>query len=180
MKKLFLIVTLFSLALSETNLKEWERLGLSTTEWQLIRDNNMPIEKVESLLVIGVGISEYFERPWEGIGLTEEEWLHYRRKGLESLQVYYEVHPMVDQVPSEESIALETKLDYKRFQGFFLPGYCQWKADRKVLSVCQTSIAIGSITGTVVWCAKAKDAYPIPILFITTLLPDMIWSFLTR
>ena len=48
---------------SQDDLRPWERLGLSQTEWKQVKENDVPISKVEKLLKYGIGIGEYLEKP---------------------------------------------------------------------------------------------------------------------
>jgi len=161
----------------------WERLGLSVTEWKLIKENNMSMEKVENLLKAGIGVSEYYKYPWEYLGTTEEQWIIYRSAGLTDNMIYRKMHPeKAVIVPDSNNVNLEQKPDISgKVQGFFLPGYLQCKSGRNVLGITQISIAAVGIAGATAWTIK-KHGNPSPIAFITmtTIIPDMVWSYATR
>jgi hypothetical protein len=174
---------------AQDDLKPWERLGLSVTEWKLIQDNKMPMSKVEELLGVGIGISEYFTRPWERLGMTEARWIAKRRSGLTS----YDIEQMAlvqekkeqrtDTLTKEEreaSIAFvqdeRSKENRELFASFFLPGVVQAREHQKVRAGFMIGFAAGSIAGCTVLSIANKQFTPIPLFVI--LVPDMIWSYI--
>ena len=168
---------------AQEDLKPWERLGLSITEWNLITENNMPMKKVESLLKDGIGISEYFEKPWEPLDMTEKEWIAKRRRGLTSYDIEQEVR-MANRDSSMQPTpnGNNTFIDYKRTgetreltSALFLPGFQQYRYKQKVRGRIMVSLAVTSVAGTVAWSIYQKQFMPLPLLVI--LLPDMGWSY---
>lgn len=180
-----LLVLLFPVPLfSQDDIRPWERLGLSTTEWKLIQDNNMPMSKVEKLLRDGIGITEYFDKPWEALGMSESKWMAKRRSGLTNYDIELqnanpESDSSINHSPSKNITFV--KHDYspetsEKFAALFLPGFVQCRKGRKVPGRIMVSLAIGSAAGTIVWSAAEKRFYPLPIMVI--LIPDMGWSFI--
>ena len=177
-------VVLVQLPLSaQDDLRPWERLGLSITEWNLITENKMPMKKVESLLRDGIGISEYFKKPWEPLDMSEKEWIAKRRKGLTSYDIEQEVRlansdSSMQPTPKENN----TFIDYKRTgetreltSALFLPGFQQYRYKKKTRGRIMVSLAAASVAGTVAWSVYQKQFMPIPLLVI--LIPDMGWSY---
>lgn len=166
----------------QDDIKPWERLGLSQTEWKLIEQHNIPMSKVESLLRDGIGIGEYVQKPWEKLKMSESKWISKRRSGLTNYDIELE---------SGNSSSSEWKMDTRdgfkqevtgisghgeAFSSLFLPGFQQLKSGEKVkgrLMVCFAG-------GAVLWCVTGsiiqKDFDVIPIFFV--LVPDMVWSYI--
>jgi hypothetical protein len=74
----------------DDDLKPWEKLGISQTEWIMIRDNRISEDKVQVLLRSGIGIGEYVAKPWKELGLTERAWIAKRRSGLTNYDIELE------------------------------------------------------------------------------------------
>jgi len=174
-----------SVIFAQEDLKPWERLGLSITEWKLIQDNNMPMEKVEELLKAGIGISEYFTHPWEECNLTEEKWIAMRRSGLTSdeIKLRQQVSDrdfIKNQKPAENSFE-EYDASGERhelFTSFLAPGWLQVHDERKTKGRVMIGLAAGSIAGTVGLSIYKKQFISIPL--IAVLVPDMVWSMVNQ
>ena len=183
MRNTVFLVFLFSgFIFGQDDSRPWERLGLSLTEWKLIKDNDMPMSKVESLLKDGIGISEYFRKPWEPIGMTESKWIAKRRSGLTNYDIEQEAryaqNDSLMMAPSIEGSTFE-EYDPSRetrdvFTGFFLPGVVQCRRGDKGRGRVMITLAFGAIGGTVAWSIVRQQFMPLPMVAIG--VPDMIWS----
>lgn len=166
---------------SQDDIKPWERLGLSITEWKLIQDNRMPMSKVEELLKDGIGISEYFEKPWEKLGMTEDKWIAKRKSGLtnddiEQEQLAAESRSLQNAHP-EESNFKEFDVSQENaqlFKSFIAPGYLQYRDTRKTKGKIMIGLAAGSVVGCAAISIVRKQFIPLPLLVL--LIPDMCWS----
>jgi len=179
---LFLLLLPVSL-LSQDDTKPWERLGLSLTEWKLIQDNRMPMEKVEELLKAGIGISEYFQNPWKKLGMTEPKWIAKRRMGLTNDDIERQAlgaKKDTSMQPAKPEAPTFRELDRSRenrelFAAFFLPGYMQLREQRKGRGAVMVSLAAVSIAGCAAWSAANRQFMSLPLFMV--LIPDMGWSF---
>jgi|GEM_PF-1343901 len=179
-----LVLLLPAVLFSQDDSRPWERLGLSTTEWKLIQDNDMPMSKVEKLLRDGIGITEYFDKPWEALGMSESKWMAKRRAGLTNydieLQKSEEGRDSSKQDAPPENLKLveydNSHETSEKARALLLPGLVQCRNGRKVPGRIMVSLAIGSAAGTIIWSAAEKRFYPLPIMVI--LIPDMGWSFI--
>jgi hypothetical protein len=70
--------------------KPWEQYGLSKTEWKMIQDNKISLDKVEELLKSGISISEYIDKPWVKFHLSEGAYINKRRSGLSAYDIEIE------------------------------------------------------------------------------------------
>jgi hypothetical protein len=180
--RIFIFTFLFSVILvAQDDTKPWERLGLSQTEWRLIKDNDIKMSKVEELLKVGISIGEYLQKPWVVLNLTEDKWIKKRREGLTSYDIELEAQS------SDSSWKKDLKSDAGKdmrqisgnsemFASLFLPGYYQYKTDQNFKGTMMVSLA----GGAVIWCTigsiATKKFEAIPVCFL--LVPDMIWSFI--
>jgi hypothetical protein len=167
---------------SQNEITPWEKLGISKTEWIMIQDNNISMNKVAELLGAGIGIGEYIEKPWIGLNMTESKWISKRRSGLTNEEIKNKVkNPASDSSWTEhnkknvrEDLQSVSK-NGEKFSSLLLPGYQQHKAGRKV----SRNLMIGFAGASVAWCAAGsvynKRFEFVPIFFIT--VPTMIWSF---
>jgi hypothetical protein len=143
----------------------YERLGLSQTEWELVEDAGMSMEKVEELLKAGISISEYFEYPWLELGMTEKEWIERRRAGVIS------DHMIAARSEHEKSY-------WAVVQNFFFPGFHQWKRRQYAKSFPMTGIALVSTLLFIFHAdydegAPGSNRHPIYLMFLAG---DMVWS----
>lgn len=178
-----LLGILCTLAFAQDELRPWERLGLSQSEWKMIQENSMSMAMVEKLLKDGVGISEYFRKPWESVGLSEDKWLVKRRSGLSNRDI--EMQFRATEVDTEQVLDTTHQLvslkysrndeSRERISSLFLPGYRQCLVQHKVRGRVMMSLAVGSIVGCTAWSLSSKQFNSIPIFLV--LVPDMVWSF---
>lgn len=175
----FLILFLLSVTIAQDEVKPWEKLGLSQTEWKMIKDAGMSIKKVESLLKDGIGIEEYLSKPWENYGLTESEWIKKRRSGMTNYDIQLESSIQNDGLGPDTKNGIRS--DFSSMSGngqmvssLFLPGYQQIRAGKKNRGILMVSLA----GGAVVWCAADaianKRFFALPVCVLAL---DMIWSF---
>jgi hypothetical protein len=80
--KMFLLLIFFAVIIyAETDIKEWEKHGVTSKEWAIAKKHNIDIEKLDDLTSIGITIQEYLKKPWVINGLDESTWLKLRRLG---------------------------------------------------------------------------------------------------
>lgn len=158
--------------------KIWERLGLSQTEWKMVQDNNIPINKVEKLLKDGIGISEYVKKPWIELKITEDQWISKRRDGLTNYDIELQA-----QVQSDTTKRVASDINLNAFKetdnsapfalGLF-PGYVQLQQKRNTTG----AIMLAVLGSAVVW-NLSSSAYNGKFDMVSVgliLLPDVIWS----
>ena len=180
----FIVVFISGVLFAQEELKPWERLGLSLTEWKLITDSKMPMSKVESLLKDGIGISEYFRKPWEPIGLTESKWIAKRRSGLTNYDIEQQVlltQKDTSMQPTPDRTNSFQEFNRSRETGelataLLLPGFQQCRYGCKGRGRTMISLAALSIAGTTAWSIYNRQFMPLPLLVV--LLPDIGWSFI--
>ena len=184
MKKHLFILLIFLISgtgIGQDDIKPWERLGLSLTEWKLIQENNIPVSKVEKLLKNGISISEYIDKPWERLEMKESKWTEKRRAGMSSYDIELEAKLKDQKWNSgvKEDFLSEISTvsgSGEAFSSLFLPGYQQLRAHRKATGIILLSIAGGSL----IWCTAGSIANKrfegIPVFCV--LVPDMVWSLI--
>jgi hypothetical protein len=102
-----LLYAAFAWSGSDDELKPWEKLGVSQTEWKMIVDNHISEAKVHELLAGGIGIGEYVAKPWKKIGLSEKKWIKKRRSGLSEYDVELEANPSKSDSSKADSTSRE-------------------------------------------------------------------------
>jgi hypothetical protein len=147
----------------------YEKLGLSMTEWMMVKKANMPMDKLYELLETGVSISEYFAKPWEKFEITEEKWLKLRRAGYTD-----------DEIQSNKA-HLSVSGEWAVVQNLFLPGCHQWKRKQYGKASLMSGTAIASIgLGSLFLYQDIRKQGNPPVswaVFVLFLLPaDMFWS----
>lgn len=178
-KSLILIILASFFAFGQDEMKPWERLGLSKTEWMMIEDNKMPMSQVEFLLKSGIGISEYFKKPWVDLGLTEQKWIEKKRSGMSNYDIEIEAKSTNSEWKTEMKNGFNSEMNgmSENRENFLalLPGIQQFRAGSHTKGVIMASLAAGAIT----WCAagsinnKRFEALPIFVI----LVPDIVWSY---
>lgn len=154
-------------AMTPADKDEYERLGLSQIEWEMIQKAKMPKSKVYELLKCGVSIKEYFASPWMEFGMSEDEWLSRRRAGESSSDIR-----LKEQRRTAEAHRV-SKGEWDMIQGFFLPGLHQFLRAEPVRGYFMSGIAVLSIGYFVYQTTSSKTFQPLGLFF---LLPDMVWS----
>jgi hypothetical protein len=162
-------------------LKPWEKYGLSQTEWKMIKDNNIPLSKVEELLKAGISISEYIEKPWEKLSISERKYIEKRRSGLTAYDIELEQTSnrggWKDEnkgVPNSEVSAFSGSKELAL--SFALPGYQQYRLEHRWRAWIMSAVAIGSVAASIIiTCADGKfEGTPLFVI----LVPDMFWSMM--
>lgn len=176
-----LICLSFALAsFGQDNIKPWEKYGLSQSEWKIIQDNKISLDKVPVLLSAGISIGEYSKKPWKALGLTEGEWIEKRRAGLTAYDIELEVqsnrrHWKVDSknvVSSEYSSFSSNK---NQLVSFLLPGFQQLRLKEMSRGEIMAGLAIASLVSCFVVTVVEDRFEARPLYFV--LAPDMLWSF---
>jgi len=156
------------LDMSDSEKSQYEKLGLSQVEWQMIKEAEMPIDKVKELISAGISIVQYFEYPWLSLGLSESEWIKRRSLG----QV--DEHMSTAATPGSQMMWLPVK-------SFFMPGVHQLRRKQPAKGLSMIAIFLGSLTlyalhGRSENESTLKFDYHFP--YAVFLLGDMAWSAL--
>ena len=161
--------------------KPWEQYGLSKTEWQMIKDNKIPLKKVEELLKSGISISEYIDKPWVKFHLSEKAYIDKRRSGLSAYDIELERTSDRGTWKSDNKNALHSEVSSSSgnrdlLLSFVLPGFEQFRMNHKWRGRIMTTIAVGSVVGSMYLSIADRTVEATPIFVI--LVPDMFWSLL--
>ena len=147
--------------------EEYEKLGLSQVEWDMIQKSHMSKGKLHHLLKCGISIPEFFKSPWKEINLSENEWLRRRCSGQSSAEI------RTSEQNERMGIGKVASSEWTPIQSFFLPGLNQLKRHQTLKGYLMSGLAVASIGFFVVHSATTKTIQPIGLLF---LVPDMLWS----
>lgn len=181
MKKLiFLFFACIAVCYGQEQIDPWERLGLSKTEWIMIEENHMPINKVEDLLKAGIGISEYFKNPWVELNMTEQKWIEKKRSGMSSYDIEIEAKANNAEWKSEMKSGFRSEMSgvSENAESFsaLIPGLQQFKSGSVAKGIIMSSIALGAVT----WCTAGsisnKRFNSLPVFAV--LIPDIVWSYI--
>ena len=179
--QLLICLSLAFASFGQDNIKPWEKYGLSQSEWKIIQDNKISLDKVPVLLSAGISIGEYSKKPWKELGLTEGEWIEKRRAGLTAYDIELEVqsnrrHWKVDSknVVSSEYASLSSNKN--QLISFFLPGFQQLRLKEMSRGEIMAGLAIASIVGCFIGAVVEDRFEARPLYFV--LAPDMLWSFI--
>jgi hypothetical protein len=137
---------------------EYERLGLSQVEWNLVVQHKMSMDKVKKFLRDGISIAEYFRQPWKEFGISEARWLQNRRRGISDDDMRARCRK-----PSSGEWAV--------VQNFFVPGLHQWLRCEYGKAAVMSGVAAGSL---LLFAALPGEKNPAP--FAVVLAADMVWS----
>ena len=163
----FILIPLPLFGMTIADKEEYERLGLSQVEWDMIQKSHMSKSKLYHLLKCGISIPEFFKSPWEEVNLSENEWLRRRCLGQSSAEIR----------TFEENKRMGTNkissIEWTPIQSFFLPGFNQFKRHQLLKGYIMSGLAVASLGFLVVHSATTKTIQPIGLLF---LVPDMLWS----
>jgi len=149
-------------AMTAADKEEYERRGLSQTEWEMVLDARMPPEKVDEILTAGISISEYFRYPWINYGISEAEWIRSRRSGLLESDIAAENR---QKGPPEGAIVVSA---------FLLPGYHQFKRHQYWKGAIMTGASAFAAIYTT--ARSVQKGALIPHLLFIFLAPAMVWS----
>jgi hypothetical protein len=146
---------------------EYERLGLSQVEWEMIQKTKMPKSKIYELLKCGISITEYFASPWLELRMSEDEWIGRRKSGESSIDI------KTKERRREEEAHKVSRDQWMTLQGFFLPGLHQFIRKEPVRGYFMSGIAVAGLGFFVYRTISAKAFQPMGLFF---LVPDMLWS----
>ena len=165
----------------QNELKPWEKYGLSQTEWKMIQDNTISLDKVQELLQTGVSIGEYIQKPWEKLFLSEGEWIEKRRSGLTTYDIELEMKSN-NRLPNKDGDSTaSSKSSYfssttNQLISFALPGVQQLRLKERSRGTIMLGFAVASLAGCVIGSIVQDDFEARPLYCV--LLPDMFWSFI--
>lgn len=156
-----LILALACLCPTSADAEKWgsetpEGLGITQTEFRIVKETGMSKSFLLLLLEIGIRPNEYFKQPWKQLGVTEAYWLNQRRSGMCDDDINRSFH----QNKSGEMAPLIS---------FVLPGYYHYQTQRPITGGLITALAVGSVGVLIV--NKENRIYP-----AATLIASMIWS----
>lgn len=157
----------FLMAMTPADKDEYERLGLSQIEWELILNAKMPKSKVYELLKCGISIMEYFSSPWLACRISEDEWIHRRKAGETSSEIRNK------EQQKEAEAHRVSKDQWLTIQGFFLPGLHQLLRKEPIRGYFMSGICVLSLGLFAYQTTKTKTFQPLGLFF---LVPDMLWS----
>jgi hypothetical protein len=174
-----LFFSIVIIAFGQQNPKPWENFGLSETEWKMVLENNISVEKLREILRAGIGVGEYVKKPWEKFNMTETRWIAKHRAGMSSYDIEVEATtPPVKYNNDNKNVMHEEMNNFSSnkmlFKSFFLPGYEQVKNGKNVRGNFMKAIAFSAIVGSVVWTIAEDKVNAAPIIVL--LVPDMFWS----
>jgi hypothetical protein len=176
---LLLCCGLAIMSFGQDNIKPWEKYGLSQSEWKIIQDNKISLDKVPLLLSTGISIGEYIKKPWKELGLTEGEWIEKRRAGLSSYDIELEMksrHHWKGETKDEPSLEFSSFSSNKnQLASFVLPGFQQLRLKESSRGTIMAGIAIASLAGCFIGTVLEENFETRPLYMV--LLPDMLWSF---
>ncbi len=147
--------------------EEYEKLGLSQVEWEMIKNSHMSKAKLHHLLKCGISIPEFFKSPWEELHISESEWLSRRCAGQSSAEI------RTSEKNKEAGVGKALSSDWTPIQSFFLPGLNQIKRDQKLKGYVMSGLAVAGLGFCVAYSAMTKTFQP-PGLIV--LAADMLWS----
>ena len=154
-------------AMTPADKDEYDRLGLSQVEWEMIQKAKMPKSKVYELLKCGISIKEYFTSPWLEFGMSEDEWIGRRKAGESSSDIRTKERHL-------EAEAHRVSHDqWMTLQGFLLPGLHQFLRKEPVRGYFMSAICVFSAGFVAYRTISTKTFQPMGLFF---LVPDMLWS----
>jgi hypothetical protein len=147
--------------------EEYEKLGLSQVEWEMIKNSHMSKGKLHHLLKCGISIPEFFKSPWKEMHLSEGEWLDRRCSGQSSVEI------STTEQNKQAGVGKAGNSEWTPIQSFFLPGVNQIKRDQYLKGYTMTGLAVAGLGLCVIHSAMMKKFQP-PGLIV--LVADMLWS----
>ncbi|HUI93703.1 MAG TPA: hypothetical protein VLX68_15755 [Chitinivibrionales bacterium] len=139
----------------------YEKLGLSETEWNKIKDANLPLSKVHEIMASGITVSEYFRYPWKELFISEEDYIKLRRAGNSDAEVR-------ERISQKRTINAGSAV-----QSFFIPGFNQIRRDQPVRGWLMVAVAAGSLGLLAAQNYRSARFQP---LGLCLLVPDLLWS----
>jgi hypothetical protein len=173
-------MTFANASFGQEDLKPWEKYGLSQSEWKMVQDNKISVNKMQELLSAGISVGEYVKKPWKELGLSERDWVEKRRAGLTSYDIELEMKAKrrhlkgdVKNEPSSEFASWSSGKN--QMIGFLVPGFQQLRLNQMTRGRIMAGIAIVSLAGCFVGSVVEGKFEPRPLAVI---VPDMCWSFI--
>jgi hypothetical protein len=159
-----LIASAYSMTAADK--EEYEKLGLSQVEWEMIQNAHISKNKLYHLLKCGISIPEYFKSPWIELDMSENEWLTKRCRGLSTsdMRTSNRPAPETTRPPYDE---------WAPIRSFFLPGVTQIVRRQKLKGWTMAGIAVLSAGACASYSLSSKTFQPLPLAF---LVPDMLLS----
>jgi hypothetical protein len=154
-------------AMTSADKEEYEKLGLSQVEWQMILDAHMSTGKLHGLLKCGISIPEYFKFPWRELDISEGDWIHRRCTGQSSDDIRLKLQS------KQAGVTKVSCNEWAPIQSFFLPGLNQLKRNQKAKGWTMAGIAVASLGVFAGYSLGTKSFQPLGLFF---LVPDMLWS----
>jgi hypothetical protein len=165
----------------QNEMRPWEKYGLSQSEWKLVQENDISMDKVRTLLSAGIAIGEYCLKPWKRIALTEGEWIEKRRAGLTTYDIELEAQSNRRRFKADTNAAAPSGYSLlssgkNQLISFVFPGFQQLRLKQPVRGTIMAGLAIASLA---VCAAEAmtQDEFTGMSLYCV-LAPDMLWSFI--
>ncbi len=160
---LFLIITLANnlQAASEWDGVKPDELGITTSEFEMVKAKGISKQKLMELLEIGILPSEYFSEPWKKLGVTESHWYAEKKAGMADDDI-------------DQSYRRQETNNFDPAISLFLPGYFQYKTGRPLYGATLTSIFILGTTLTFVHKDATDNIIPAYPIFAVA---AMFWSF---
>ena len=177
---LFMCLCFVGMSSGQEDLKPWEKYGLSQSEWKMVQDNKISINKVQELLSAGISLGEYTKKPWKGLGLSEGDWIEKRRAGLTSYDIELEMkakhrHLKADERDEPSSEYANWSSGRNQATSFLFPGLQQLRLNQTTRGRIMAGIAIASLVGCFGGSVLEGKFEPRPLVI---LFPDMCWSFI--
>jgi len=154
----------FSLSLRDKQI--YDSLGLSETEWMLVKEHDISMTKLNEIMRIGVSVRRYCDQPWHSLRLEEKEYLELRGSGYS--------HNDIIQMQSHET----DKDAFAVIHNFFLPGYHQYKRGQYLKGACMTAIPVVSLGLFALHRSDRSESHPAfdyPA-YLLLCVSGMLWS----
>jgi hypothetical protein len=165
----------------QSEVRPWEKYGLSQSEWKLIQENKLSRDKVQTILSAGISIGEYCTKPWKNFGLTEGEWIEKRRAGLTSYDIELEAkssrrHMKIDTGAYASTGFSSYSSGKNQLVSLVLPGFQQLRLKQMTRGRIMAGLAFAALAGCLAGFAVENSFEARPLYFV--LAPDMLWSFI--
>ncbi|MFC1584617.1 hypothetical protein ACFL5V_03615 [Fibrobacterota bacterium] len=95
----------------------YEEAGITTAEYEMVREKGMSRKELLKLLEYGVMPQEYFSEPWKKLGVSKTEWIMAKKQGMEDMDI-------------DRRVYTRSYVNYDLIVSFFLPGFYAYKTKR--------------------------------------------------
>lgn len=153
------------LGMAQANPHEWdnttpEELGITNSEFDMVKKHGMSKSRLLQLLEIGILPSEYFSEPWKKLGVTESHWIAEKEAGMSDEDI-------------DQSYRRQESGNFDPVITFFLPGFYQYKTSQTWHGAALTATFLAGGALTFLHTDKTGSVYPTyPIAAFVA----MIWS----